>query len=97
MTKKQHFIISIAVFLLVSLFFFILYSEHGLYDLNLLKKERDVLVENNEQLTRENLSLSVEIDRLENDPKYIENIARQELGMIAEDELILKPKKTPDP
>jgi cell division protein FtsB len=87
MTKKQHFIISIAVFLLVSLFFFILYS----------KKERDVLVEKNEQLTRENLSLSVEIDRLENDLKYIENIARQELGMIAEDELILKPSKTPDP
>ena len=97
MTKKQHFIISIAVFLLVSLFFFILYSEHGLYDLNLLKKERDALVENNEQLKRENLSLSIEIDRLENDPKYIENIARQELGMIAEDELILKPKKTPNP
>ena len=97
MTKKQHFIISIAVFLLVSLFFFILYSEHGLYDLNLLKKERDILVVNNEQLKRENLSLSVEIDRLENDPKYIENIARQELGMIAEDELILKPQKTPDP
>ena len=97
MTKKQHFIISIAVFLLVSLFFFILYSEHGLYDLNLLKNERDALVENNEQLKRENLSLSVEIDRLENDPKYIENIARQELGMIAEDELILKPKKTLDP
>jgi cell division protein FtsB len=97
MTKKQHFIISIAVFLLVSLFFFILYSEHGLYDLNLLKKERDVLVENNGQLTQENLFLSVEIDRLENDPKYIENIARQELGMIAEDELILKPQKTPDP
>jgi cell division protein FtsB len=97
MTKKQHFIISIAVFLLVSLFFFILYSEHGLYDLNLLKNERDVLVEKNEQLTRDNLSLSVEIDRLENDPKYIENIARHELGMIAEDELIIKPKKTPEP
>ena len=97
MTKKQHFIISIAVFLLVSLFFFILYSEHGLYDLNLLRKERDVLVEKSEQLTRENLSLSVEIDRLENDLKYIENIARQELGMIAEDELILKLQKTPNP
>ncbi len=97
MTKKQRFLITISVFLLVSLFFFILYSEQGLFDLNLLKKERDVLVENNEQLARENLSLSVEIDRLENDPKYIENIARKELGMIAEDELILKPKNTPDP
>lgn len=97
MTKKQRFIISITVFMLVSLFFFILYSEHGLFDLNLLKKEREILIEQNEQLTRENLSLSIEIDRLENDPRYIENVARHELGMIAEDEFILKLKTAPDP
>jgi cell division protein FtsB len=82
-------------FLLVSLFFFIIFSEHGLMDLNLLKNEKNSLVQRNEQIARENLSLSVEISRLENDPKYIENVARQELGMIGKDELILKPKKTP--
>ena len=54
------------------------------------------MVKNNEQLAGENLSLSVEIERLENDPKFIENVARQELGMIAEDELILKPKQAPN-
>jgi cell division protein FtsB len=95
MTKRQRILISITAFLLVSLFFFIIFSEHGLVDLNLLKKEKNVLVEQNEQLSRENLSLSVEIDRLENDPKYIENVARQELGMIGKDEMILKPKKVP--
>ena len=87
--------ISIVAFLLVSLFFFIIFSEHGLMDLNLLKNEKNSLVQRNEQIARENLSLSVEISRLENDPKYIENVARQELGMIGKDELILKPKKTP--
>lgn len=95
MTKRQRILISIAAVLLVSLFFFTIFSEHGLMDLNLLKKEKNTLVEKNEQLARENLSLSVEIDRLENDPKYIENVARRELGMIGKDELILKPKKTP--
>ena len=29
---------------------------------------------------------------MKNDNKYIENIARQELGMIGKDEMILKPK-----
>ena len=66
-------------------------------DLNTLKKERDQLAEKNEQLSHQNLSLSVEIDRLKHDPKYIENIARQELGMVAEDELILKPQRVPKP
>jgi cell division protein FtsB len=97
MTRTQGIFLSITVVLLVSLLFFIIFGEHGFIDLNILKKERGQLVEKNEQLSRENLSLSVEIDRLKHDPKYIENIARQELGMVAEDELILKPQKLPQP
>ena len=97
MTKRQRILISIVAFLLVSLFFFIIFSEHGLMDLNLLKSEKNSLVQRNEQIARENLSLSVEIGRLENDPDYIENVARQELGMIGKDELILNPKKIPGP
>ncbi|MGD9183256.1 MAG: septum formation initiator family protein [Desulfobacterales bacterium] len=97
MTRTQGIFLSITVVLLVSLLFFIIFGEHGFIDLNILKKERDQLVEKNERLSRENLSLSVEIDRLKHDPKYIENIARQELGMVAEDELILKPQKLPQP
>jgi cell division protein FtsB len=30
------------------------------------------------------------VDRLQNDPAFVENIARQELGMIRSDELIFK-------
>ena len=95
MTTRQRIAISFVAFVLVALFFFIISSEHGLMDLNLLKNEKNSLVQKNEQIARENLSLSVEISRLENDPKYIENVARQELGMIGKDELILKPKKAP--
>jgi cell division protein FtsB len=97
MTRTQGIFLSITVVLLFSLFFFIIFGEHGFLDLNTLKKERDQLAEKNEQLSHQNLSLSVEIDRLKHDPKYIENIARQELGMVAEDELILKPQRLPKP
>ena len=97
MTRKQNIFISFAVFLLFSLLFFIIFSEHGLVDLNTLKKERDQLVEKNELLSDENLTLSAEIDRLQHDPKYIESIARQELGMVGQDELILKPQNSPKP
>ena len=92
MTRKQRIFLSIAALSLVSLLFFIIFGEHGLIDLNTLKTERNQLAEKSEQLTSKNLSLSVEIDRLKHDPKYIENVARQELGMVGEDELILKPR-----
>ena len=95
MSRKQSILIFVAVSLLFSLLFFIIFSDQGLVDLNTLKKERDQLVEKNELLNHENLSLSDEIDRLQNDPKYIENIARQELGMVGRDELILKPQSSP--
>ena len=97
MTRKQSIFISVAVVLLFSLLCFIIFSEHGLVDLNTLKKERDQLVEKNELLSYENLTLSAEIDRLQHDPKYIESIARQELGMVGQDELILKPQNSPKP
>ena len=97
MTRNQGIFLSIAVVLLFSLLFFIIFGEHGLIDLDIVKKERDQLAEKNEQLSHQNLSLSVEIDRLKHDPKYIENIARQVLGMVAEDELILKPQRLPKP
>lgn len=97
MTRTQGIFLSITIVLLFSLFFFIIFGEHGFIDLNTLKKQRDQLADKNEQLSHQNLSLSVEIDRLKHDPTYIENIARQELGMVAEDELILKPQKLPKP
>ena len=96
MTKNQNILLSISVLLLLALFFFIIVSEHGLADLRFLKKERDRLVEENKKLTRENQAISVEIDRLKHDPSYIESIARQELGMIGEDEIILKPQSSPE-
>ena len=95
MSRRQRVILSITAFMLAALFCFTIFSEQGLVDLHLLKQERDSLQEANEKLARENLALSVEIDRLENDPDYIEDVARRELGMIRKDELILKPNRIP--
>ena len=92
MTRKLNILLSIAVLLLIALFFFIIVSEHGLADLRFIKKERDRLVEDSKRLSRENLTIGIEIDRLKHDPAYIESIARQELGMIGKDEIILKPQ-----
>jgi cell division protein FtsB len=96
MTKKQNILLWVSALLLLALFFFIIVSEHGLADLRFLKREHDRLVDQNRQLTRENQAISIEIDRLKHDPVYIESIARQELGMIGKDEIILKPQNPPE-
>lgn len=96
MTKTQNIFLSISILALIVLFIYINFTKHGYPDLVLLKQEQGELVKKNERLTRENLAISIEIDRLKNDLTYIENIARQELGMISKDEIILKPKNLPD-
>jgi cell division protein FtsB len=77
----------------------ILFGDQGLVDLNLLKIEKDRLDDKNNRMEKENQSLYRTIERLKNDPVYIENVARQELGMIGKDEVIFKPgkKEMPQP
>jgi cell division protein FtsB len=93
MRSKKHLLIALTVLLMSSLFIFIVFGENGLVDLNRLKTERDHLLKKNEALTKENLTLYREIERLKEDPEYVENVARQELGVIGKDEVILKTPK----
>jgi cell division protein FtsB len=96
MSKKLRFLLTAAVLFLVALFFFIVVSDDGLKDVASLRKEQARLRQHNKRLSEENLTISVEIERLKYDPAYIENIARQELGMIGAEEFILKPRKKSD-
>ncbi len=97
MTSKHHILLFLTILALFSMLVFILFGDHGFADYYLLKSERDRLIEKNEKLARENLLLYDKINRLETDPVYIEYVARQELGMIGKDELILKPRPSPTP
>jgi len=96
MTRSQNIGLLFTIVLLLALFVYIIFSPHGYSDLALLKKEQRKLVQKNERLTRENLAIRIEIDRLKHDLGYIENIARQEFGMIRKDEIIIKPQKQSD-
>ena len=95
MTTKQNVILSLIIVSLFCLGLVIIFSDHGFVDYNRLKKEMNGLIEKNASLTQENLFLSREIDRLKNDPKYVENVVRKELGMIGKDEVIINLKKNP--
>ena len=93
MSTKQSILFACAILCLFSLLLFVIFGESGLADLNILKKERSRIVEKNEKLNQENLAKYREIDRLKHDLVYVEKVARDELGMIREGEVIIKPKK----
>ena len=96
MSDKQKVLLAIVILLLFSLLLFIMFSDNGLADLFKLKSEKDRLLQENARLKRENLTMYRTIERLKNDPEYIESIARKELGMIRKGEVILKPKPSGD-
>ena len=93
MTSKKNILLAFAIVILFWLLMFIIFSENGLADLKRLKTERDILLKKNDELIQKNLSLYREIERLKNDPEYVENVARKELGVIGKDEVVIKVKK----
>jgi cell division protein FtsB len=90
---KKNIVLFVAIISMFLMLLFIVFGENGLTDLYRLKTKRDGLVKKTGELAKENLSFYREIERLKNDPKYVESVARQELGVIGKDEMIIKVKK----
>ncbi|MCJ7539236.1 MAG: septum formation initiator family protein, partial [Desulfobacterales bacterium] len=55
------------------------------------------LSKKSDELKKKNISLYREIERLKNDPGYVEDVARKELGVIGKDDVIIKVKKKKGP
>ena len=96
MTKKHKILIGIGFAGISSFLLLIFFGDNTLLELNRLKKERNLIIKMNEELVRQNDLMYNEIERLKRDPKYIENVARQELGMIGKNEIIFKIDNTKD-
>lgn len=65
-------------------------GDNGLLDLLKFRKERDKIQAQKESLEKENAALSVEIELLKKDKRYIALTAREQLGMIGKTEVLYK-------
>ena len=90
MGLKAGIFLSVAVVFLVLLCFLIIFGDNGIRELKYLKQQQDHLMEKNRAIIRENLALYRKVERLQTDLTYIERVARKELGVIGNDEIILK-------
>lgn len=93
MGLKKNIMLVLAIMTMCLMLLFIVFGENGLTDLHKLKMKKDNLSKKSDELKKENLSLYREIERLKNDPGYVEDVARKELGVIGKDEVIIKIKK----
>lgn len=90
MLQREKIVFMIVGIALLGLMLVVLFGDHGLLELRHMRAAQARLLQSNEQLTRENLQLYRNIDRMKNDPEFIESVARHELGMVRKDELIFK-------
>lgn len=77
------FIVFIVVVTIVAIF-----GNKGLVEAYGLKKERDSIVAHIVELRDDNRLLEDEIDLLKTDMRYVEMVARKELGLVGKDEII---------
>jgi cell division protein FtsB len=92
MNKIQKSLMMLMAVVLFAFSLVILFDDNGFMDLQKMKQQRDEILKQNAHVRAAHRGLYREIDRLKNDTSFIENTARQELGMVGRDELILKPQ-----
>lgn len=66
------------------------FGDQGFFTLKSMQQKLSALQEENAELEKENMNLYRTINRLKNDPEYIEHTARRELHMVAPDETVFK-------
>jgi cell division protein FtsB len=86
--KRQKITLALVFFAMLILLLVVILGDKGWLELRRLQHTHQALIKGNTLLTQENSKMYDTIDRLQNDPEYIENIARRELGMIRSNELI---------
>ena len=89
MTLRRKIIVTVIVVAMLNLVLLIVFGDNGLVELHRLREKERLMAQQNETLASENVSLYRTIGRLKNDPVYIESVARNELGMIGKDDLIV--------
>jgi cell division protein FtsB len=62
----------------------------GLSRLLMLRGERQELGEEAVRRLQDNAALRAEITRLRSDPKYLESLARERLGLVRPDEMVYR-------
>ena len=80
--------IAAAAIILLILLWVVFSSRTGIVRFFQTNREREAVQSANQDLEQKNKQLREEVDRLENDPTVIEEVARKQFGLIKKNEII---------
>jgi len=86
--RSRLWLVGGLVLFLVAFSLFTTFGQYGLVDLWRLSGERKRLSEKNFSLHRENEALREKINKLRHDDRYLEKMAREELGFVGPGEIV---------
>jgi cell division protein FtsB len=87
-TMKRKGLPLLLVGLILLVWYFSLFGEKGLIKIIQLRRERDRIIADVSRMEEENKRLQEEIKRLREDSRYLESVARRDLGLIKENEIL---------
>jgi cell division protein FtsB len=88
LTRKYAILVAVLAFV-----FIVLFSEHGLVDYIKLRRQLSAVNHSIGKLESENVQLKAQVDRLQKDDRYLEELARQKYGFIREGEKVYRIEK----
>ena len=71
----------------------LVFARHGLLDLHKMQNEKERSLAVIKELKEKNKLLAAEIRRLREDRQYLESVARKELGLVKDNEIIYRFKR----
>ncbi len=86
--KRQRGAILVLALVCVALIIHEIFGEHGYLALRRERQELDTLQQQIQRLQQENRQLEIEINGLKSDPRAIEKMAREQMGLARPGELI---------
>jgi len=86
-TIQKKYLLLLAIFI-AGMFLLTIFGERGLMHIYQLKVEQTRIQAANARLREENRKLSEQVNRMRNNQKEVEKIAREELGLVKKGEII---------
>ena len=88
--KPMHIKIGIAICVLFLIYYLggSVFGENGLMDLKRKQAQLECVENTNRRIEEKNRELYRQVDRLKNDPAYLEHVVRQQLCVVDKEELV---------
>jgi cell division protein FtsB len=90
---RKKIISLLFILILLALLAVTVFGQRGLLHMTRLKEELRRFEASNQKLQEENMVLKKQIEQLKNDRRHLEDLARDEMGLAKENELIYDLKK----